>query len=167
MTCYDILNLQWSRIGADKCTVVKNGLSKSAFIESTSTDCCLRLTTHSTLLGYEAVHRRPSLMDFMHHLNISHMSNIFIFLTIPWVRRYVLSEVCMLCSCSSRFAAGVNWHSLLHYLRMRSFICIFGFRNQRYLRRGAPKCLGLFFLIIIIISWTAEYIYLKHFFSLL
>lgn len=145
MTCYDVLSLQWSHIGADKCTVLKNGLFKSAFIESTFADCCLRLTTHPTLPGYEVVHRQPSLMDFMHHLNISHLSNIFIFLTIPWVRRYVLSEVCMLCSCSSRFAAGVSRHTLLRYLGMWSFICISGFRNQRYSRRPAPKCLGFFF----------------------
>lgn len=144
MTCYDVLRCQWPCIGADRCTVVKNGLFRSAFIESTSADCCLRLTTHPTLLGYEAVHRPPSLMDFMHHLNISHMSDIFIFLSIPWVRRYVLSQVCMLCSCSSRFAAGVNRHALLHYLRMWSFICISGCRNQRYLRRQAPECLGFF-----------------------
>lgn len=114
----------------------------TAFIESTSTDCCLRLTSHPALLGYEAVHRRPSLMDFMHYLNICHMSNLLVLLPIPWVCRYVLSEAWMLCSCSSRLAAGLTQHTLVRFLRMWSSVCIAGFRNQRYPRRGALKCLG-------------------------
>lgn len=133
MTCYDILTLQWSCIGADKCTVVNNGLFKSAFTDSPSADCCPRLTPHPALLRYKAVRRWPSLMDFMHHLNVSHMSNTLIFPTLPWVRKYVLSQVCTLCRCSSTFTAGVNRHTLRHYLRTGSFVCVsdLGIRGTR------------------------------------
>lgn len=120
----------------------------SCSVGSTRRWLLLKMNTHQTWLGCEAV-RRPSSKRKVPRSRASLVPGALAFLAPLALLLCALNAPCAQCSVhGSRPTAGARRHALLHCSGMWSCICISAFRSWRCLRRPAPDCLGLFLFFV-------------------